>query len=59
LPLILSLPKDNGDGRRRNANLRGDPGNKAALERIRVERRKNVAKVVMGGRAMREGQEPP
>jgi hypothetical protein len=57
LPLILSLPKDNGDGRCRNANPRGNPCNKTALKRIRVERGQYVAQMIMRGRAMRKRQE--
>lgn len=50
------LAVDDDDFGRRVGQGR-DPGDKAPLERLRVERGENIAQMIMGGRALREGAE--
>jgi hypothetical protein len=48
----------NGDHIGRRAGQRRHPGNEAPLKRLGIERRKNIAEVIVGGRPVTKRSEP-
>jgi hypothetical protein len=62
-PLLVGGPPHrlavDGDHISRSTGQRGDPGDEAVLEPFRVQRRKDVAQMIVGGRSVAERQEAP
>jgi hypothetical protein len=57
LPVILSLPKDDGDHVGGDAGQRGDPADEASLKLLRIQRGEHLAEPVMVSRSIGKGPE--